>query len=249
MQSVVKKEDPSEIRASHPQYSLLDMRRTEDLLWFVKIPSYIEDDIKQIKNPMQIGEIVIEQYPDGTKKATMVIDNKIIKSVPPEMLPSKYMLRFDEQPNESQYAFTHDRTTGIVRMLGHINTNANVTPMPNELSKSAEIRKYKEKIAKSKVVKKKVENELPVMISTRKESNKKPPNKRENKEKRIRMSEDAMITELIKAYREKESWSLSDLSEQLNQNPDHIRSVISNVASYNNQTKTWDIKPDIMIQK
>lgn len=247
---LAKKEDPSVPEIRHPQYSLLDMRKAEDPLWFVKIPNYIEDEIRRFQTPTQIGEIILEHCPDGTQKASMVIDNKIIQEIPVEMLPSRYIFRFDDEPNQYQYAFTHDRTTGIVRMMGHINANANVTPEPKELAKSAKIRKYKEEQAKKKNMKEKVVlTEVPTPTSTRKDDNVKRTYKKVVKDKRIKKDHDTLLRELIDAFTKKDSWRLADLSDALDQSQEYIRSELSNIARFSQQTQTWILKEEMKSSK
>ncbi|KAH0795022.1 General transcription factor IIF subunit 2 [Histomonas meleagridis] len=246
--TLIKKEDPGAPK-QHPQYSLLDVRKSKDPIWFIKIPDYLEDDLKNIKKPIQIGTIHIEHQPNGPPKATIFINNSVITSVPVEMLPSQYNISFDPSPNQSQYAFTHDRTTGTVRMMGHVNDNGIIKPPINETAKASKIRKYKEDLLKAKTHKTITPLlEVPKPTTTRPQDPLKTTFKKQVKDKRIRKSREVITRELIKAFKQNPEWKLRELADALDQGQDYVREVVENIAKYNPNTQMWVLRDELNLQ-
>ena len=105
---VVKKEDPS-VSKSHPQYSLLDIKKKNDLVWFAKIPPFLYDDWQKITNRIQIGEVTIIPQPSGHPKLNVHFNQSAVKSFPYDMLPKLFELEINDQIDQNRYFFSYKK--------------------------------------------------------------------------------------------------------------------------------------------
>lgn len=243
-ESVVKKEDPNAPK-DHPLYSLLDIKKKDDPVWYARIPQILFDEWSQITKPVEIGEVTISrQQQTSVPKLTIHFKESAVSSFPYSMLPKVFNLEVKEKVDTNGYFFSHKKDTGIVRLLGRVNVEVDLKGDYMQMSK---IRTYlDDKIKKSRKKDKFVDGDLPIA----------PPSensyainikaeKKEKKDKRIRKSADMIKRELLDHFKRCPEWKIKDLSRLVDQDQKFVQPIVAQIAKYDQKTKTYHLLDEL----
>lgn len=242
VEQVVKKEDPNAPK-SHPQYSLLDISKKNDIVWFAKVPPVLYDDWAKITKRVLIGEITMTPQPSGHPKLTVHFNESAVSSFPYEMLPKIFDLDVDDKIDQSRYFFSYKKDSGIVRLIGRVNCEAKFI---GDLGKMSQIRTYLDKqIKKSKKREKFIDDDLPVPPPPETSFLNNTKSEKKKKDKRIRKPRDTIMREVLDLIKDGNEWKLKDLARIIDQDQKFIQDVVNQVAEYDQKNKTYHIRPDL----
>lgn len=243
--SDVKKEDPGATN-QRPDYSLLDMRKKDENVWFTRIPDYFYEDWKKITKKTQIGTVTITPSPEGNNQLTVHFYESAISSFPFRLIP-EYQLDLNENIDKNKYIFTHKKDTGSVRILGRVQSEATLRTdvnSHNEISSYLDRRVRAEKKGKKKFLKDTPPPETrtrPSLMSGGLRSEKK-----EVKDKRIKKTKEMIKKDILSLFQNRENWKMQEIVAAVEQEQKLIVPILSQIAEYNQNEKTYSLKKDLL---
>lgn len=241
-ESVVKKEDPNAAK-SHPQYSLLDIRKKDEQVWYARIPQILFDDWSKIQKSVQIGEVTITPQPNTAPKLTVHFLESAVSSFPYELLPKVFNLVVQEKADANRYFFSHKKDTGIVRLLGRVNVEVD---LKGDIISMSKIRTYlDDKIKKSKKREKFVDGDIPIPEPSENMFSFNTKIEKKKKDKRIRKSQDMIKREVLENFKKNPEWKIKDLAKIIDQDQKFIRPIVAQVAEYDQKTNTYHLREDL----
>ncbi|EAY21433.1 hypothetical protein TVAG_198720 [Trichomonas vaginalis G3] len=237
----VKKEDIPKPITEAPQYSILDTTKSNEPAYLVRIPEFIYETFKATNQSGQIGTITINHMPGGKEEFVIQLTNGLPYTVPVEMLPSNYRVEMDKQSRlTSQYLFTSTTETGYVRIAGKISNTGHL--LSDEKDKFRNCSSYKQDIARNEKKEKKKSKIVEPSSEAKIEARHVATNKRETKEKNMRLSVDDLRARIFEQFKRSDEWSIQDLVKVIQQDQGYIADVIRNIANYDSTTKTYRLK-------
>lgn len=252
MASPVKKEDPGSVldHQSLPQYALLDIALAKHPIWFTQIFTWLGAELRQLKRKTKIGKVRMETAPNGRHTVTIILEESAFTNIPFHLVPESFDLTL-EKATPNQYVFMHKKDSGFVRILGHVQAKAQLKS--KDIEKLQACRNFidEQKKLQSAPRISKVDNMLKQIPKNKEQEisnyQKMRGEKKEKKDKRIRKSEEVMRMEILQAFRDAPEWSLGDMSARVDQDKNYVRTILADLADYDQVAAVWRIKEGLFI--
>lgn len=246
MSGVGKKEDPEQIKTP-PEYSLLSMNQkcTKKAI-IIHLPVYIEANLRKLiqesqdqsdkqesnrytkvrqrPRPIHIGNYRSEIQPDKTLKKCLTFNPSIITTFPSQLLPSFY---FKPSPPLTGYHFfvQYDLQVGKVSYFTSVTHSLDV--FPDDRGKVQEILNYLISSKEKKTIML-PDSETSSLIVHHKAT----PTRHSRNDNRDLLSQDQMISEIMKLFREKDVLKITEVSRRLDQPEKHVQKALETIARY-----------------
>jgi hypothetical protein len=236
----VKKEDPEEDNKP-PEYALLAMDKIEQQLWFCRLPDFLYRELGKITTRTEIGKIRLETPPSGPPRASIIFNANATVTIPFSKLPDEFQVEIDPDNPANQYVFTNAKTTGTVRIVGRVICTARLHS--DDFVKMTQCRNY----VQSEATPKKQAKHKMMLDALPEEAKPDAPvawrtQKKEKKDKRLRMSENEVRLSILSLFKENPEWRLKDMAERINQAQEYVRKTLTEVADYHQNTAMWTLK-------
>ena len=234
----VKKED-ADTRAP-PDYSLLDTRQVNRDLWFTKLYPWLISELRQITEPTEIGKLRVYEEDGKITKVTVTLNNNVSDDIPIELIPELSGSLVPGKPN--RYAFTHQRDSGYVRILGRIVCDLDLKS--DDLKKTTACRERVAAKARRQTQEKKKESKVLDIISEEEPEEKVFVPRKQEKERRLRKSREQISKEIFQAFKFQPEWNLNDLLSRIDQPKDSVYPVLRDLADLDKSTNLWQLKEE-----
>ena len=229
----VKKEDTAVV---HPSYGNLDTKNTSRELWFLRLFPWLVSELSHLTERTEIGKIRIYEHNGKIKKVTVTFNENICHDVEFQDVPEMTFELTREKP--VHYAFTHQKDSGYVRILGHIVCSAilkgdlaKLTRCRNAVTARSQPTKAEGNGSKVIDIIDDVHEKRPIPYTA--------PSKPQVKDKRIKKSRDQMLREVLELFKEREEWNIGDMVERIDQSRDYVNEIVRKVAEYDETQKVW----------
>lgn len=237
----VKKED-ADTRLP-PDYSLLDTRQINRDLWFAMLYPWLVSELRHISKPTEIGKLRVYEENGKITKVTVTLNDNVSHDVPIDLFPELGGPLVPGKPN--RYAFTHQRDSGYVRILGRIVCDLDLKS--DDLKKTAACREKVAAKAREPEQEKKKESKIASLASSASDEERKDEfiaPRRQEKERRLRKSREQISKELLQAFKFQPEWNINDLVLRIDQAKDAIFPVLRDLADFDRDANVWQLKEE-----
>ena len=228
----VKKEDAT---LAHPSYGTLDTKNTSRELWLLRLFPWLASELSHLKQRTEIGKIRIYEKNGKITKVTVTFNENICHDVKFEDIPEMTFQLTKEKP--VHYAFTHQKDSGYVRILGHIVCSAQLKGDPAKLTRCRNA--VTKRAQQTKVPK--VLGIVDDVLAEKRPVAYQPQPKMQVKDKRIKKSQAQMLCEVLELFQEREEWNIGDMVERIDQSRDYVNEIVRKVADYDETQKVWKL--------
>lgn len=245
----VKKEDPGQI-TNAPDYSILDMSKTEEEKFLVSVPDFVMNAWEKLQMPTEVGKVRVEHYgPGKPPKMIVTLSSNIEYEVPYEMIP-QFDIRLNQQSQtllKTQYAFSSRPDTGFVRMVGHVSGIGNmVTKDSQKMADVINLIKSKKEIPKE--VKKDKKAKKIVSFDTQPvKVHKVAPRTREFKDRTMTKSIDELQQEIIELFGRQPEINIKDIVRSVNQQQSRVQQALADIADFDEKEKVYRLKEHLQL--